>query len=565
MLMTRGTAMKHTLTRLIALLLVGILHAADLTHLEPTPVNQVFQYSASGSYASTLSHAERKATCYLWIPETCKRIRGLLILGANVPEHRLVGHDVIRRMCAANDLAILWSTPSFLHPVNWSKPFPPEAEMRPEREAMVAFLQQQLDALAAASGYDEIATVPWLPIGESTHLFLVDALLECRPQRCIAGIYVKNTHTPPTNRQTPVLGIFGTAQEWDQEKIDIRSAWNNVSGFYAGMLAERKKNPGWPRSLVVDGHSGHFDCSDRLAAYIATYIEQAVKARCPNDGSSALKPVDLTGGFVADLPISGHEKETAIVPATAEDPRPWFFDRGTAQGAQQIAAINWKAESQLPILMDGQGKAVPNDYRGIVKLKAVLFEADGLTFSLRCGLADCIPEGFVHAGETLAKAPGVPTAEWLIGPLEPLGGNRFRIALDRSWLGGASACLAIRHRGTELIRGAVQPVYVDMSALRNTRGKPQKIIFSSPGDVPVGTAAVPLVAASDSGLPVSFFVVAGPAVVRENMLVFTPLPPRSKLPVTVTVAAWQWGRRGEPAVQMAEIVRQTLRLTAPTP
>jgi hypothetical protein len=469
-------------------------------------------------------------------------------------------------MCAANDLAILWSTPSFLHPVNWSKPFPPEVEMRPEREAMVAFFQQQLDALAAASGYDEIATVPWLPIGESTHLFLVDALLECRPQRCIAGIYVKNTHMPPTNRQTPVLGIFGTAQEWGREKGDIRSTWNNVSGFYAGMLAERKKNPGWPRSLVIDGHSGHFDYSDRLAVYMATYIEQAVKARCLNDGSPTLKPVDITGGFVADLPVSGHEKETAIVQATAGDPRPWFFDRGTAQVAQQIASINWKAESQLPILLDAQGKAVPNDYRGIVKLKDVPFEADGVTFALRCGLADYIPEGFVQAGEKLAKAPGTPMAEWLIGPLEPLGGNRFRIALERSWLGGVSAaCLAIRHRGTGFIRDAVLPVYVDVSALRNTSGKAQKITFSLLGDVPVGTAELPLVATSDSGLPVAFFVVAGPAVVRENMLMFTALPPRSKLPVTVTVAAWQWGHRGEPAVQMAEIVRQTLRLTAPVP
>lgn len=551
---------------LTALLLAGSLPAADPAWPEPTPVNQVFQYSVSGSYASRISHTERRATCYLWIPETCIRVRGVLILGANVPEHRLVGHDVIRRMCAANDLAILWSTPSFLHPVNWSKPFPTEAEMKPEREAMVTFLQQQLDALAATSGYGEIATVPWLPIGESTHLFLVDALLECRPQRCIAGIYVKNTHMPPTNRQTPVLGIFGTAQEWDQEKIDIPSTWNNVSGFYAGMLAERKKNPGWLRSLVIDGHSGHFDCSDRLAAYMATYIEQAVKVRCSKKGSPALEPVDITSGFVADLPVSGREKETAIVPATAGDPRPWYFDRATAQEAQQIAAINWKAESQMPILLDGQGMPVPNDYRGIIKLKAVPFEADGVTFPLRCGLADRIPEGFLHAGEKLAKAPGTPTAEWLIGPLEPLGGNRFRIALDRSWLGGVSAaCLAIRHRGTEFIRDAAQPVYVDVNALRNTSGKPQKITFSPLGDVPAGAAAMPLVATSDSGLPVAFFVVAGPAVVREKKLVFTALPPRSKLPVTVTVAAWQWGRRGEPAVQMAEIVRQTFRLTTPTP
>ena len=546
---------------LTVLLLAGNLAAAEPALPEPTPVNQVFQFASSGSYTTALSHEERHATCYLWIPETCRRVRGLLILGANVPEHRLVGHAAIRRMCAANDLAILWSTPSFLHPVDWSKPFPPEVAMKPEREVMITFLERQLDTLAALSGYDEIATIPWLPIGESTHTLLVDALLESRPQRCIAGIYVKNIHNPPANRQTPVLEILGTAQEWDQEKIDIRSRWNNISGLYESLRAERRKNPGWPRTMGSDGHSGHFDCSDRLAAYIARYIEQAVSARCAPDGRASLQPVDITAGVVADLPVPGHE-EAPIVPATAEDGRPWFFDRASAREAQQIAAINWQAQSQLPILLDAQGKAVPNNFRGIIKLQSVPFESDGLTFSLHCALADCIPEGFVNAGEKLAKAPGIPTVEWLIGPLEPLGGNRFRIALDRTWLGGAPACLAMRQRGTASIREVVHPIYVDMQALRNTAGRPQKITFPPLRDVPVGTPAVPLVATSDAGLPVSFFVVAGPVIVQDSRLVFTPLPPRSKLPLTLTVAAWQWGRRGAPAVQTAALVQQSFRLTA---
>jgi len=132
-------------------------------------------------------------------------------------------------------------------------------------------------------------------------------------------------------------------------------------------------------------------------------------------------------------------------------------------------------------------------------------------------------------------------------------------------LGGGSACLAIRHRGTNFIRDVVHPVYVDVKALRNTSGTRQKITFPPFDDVPVGTTAVPLVATSDAGLPVSFFVVAGPAIVQERKLVFTPIPPRSRLPVTVTVAAWQWGHPGNPAVQMAEIVQRTIRLTARTP
>ena len=54
------------------------------------------------------------------------------------------------------------------------------------------FCKELLDGLAKTSGYDEVATVPWLPIGESFHLLMVDALVEAAPQRCIAGIWLKN-------------------------------------------------------------------------------------------------------------------------------------------------------------------------------------------------------------------------------------------------------------------------------------------------------------------------------------------------------------------------------------
>jgi hypothetical protein len=535
--------------------------AQSQLNIEPTPVNQVFQYVTKGSYTTSISHEDHKATCYLWIPETCKRVRGLLILGANVPEHRLVGHEFIRRVCTSNDLGILWCTPSILYPVDWSKPFPPESELKSEREVMVTFLQKQLDALATNSGYDEIATVPWLPIGESTHMFLVDALLESRPQRCIAGIYLKNAHMPPANRQTPVLCIFGTAQEWSQDKTDIRSNWNNIRWSYENLLAERKKNPEWPRSLVIDGRSGHFDCSDRMVAYIAKYIEQTVKVRCSQDGSAPLKPVDLAVGFVAGLAVPGYV-ETPIAPATSQDARPWYFDRATAQEAQQIAAINWRAESQLPVILDANGNSLPHDYNGIIKLKTVAFEADEITFSLHCDLAATIPEGFVHAGEKLAKAPGTPTVEWLMGPLEPLGGNRFRIALDRSWIAGESGWLAIRHRGTESIRDVVQPVAVDVRALCNTSGIPQTITFPPLADVRVGASGMSLVATSDANLPVSFFVVAGPAIVKGGKLVFTKIPPRSRFPIEVTVAAWQWGRSMEPKVNTADVVTRTFRINS---
>jgi len=56
-------------------------------------------------------------------------------------------------------------------------------------------------------------------------------------------------------------------------------------------------------------------------------------------------------------------------------------------------------------------------------------------------------------------------------------------------------------------------------------------------------------------LPVEFYVLAGPAIIENGALIFTKIPPKSKLPIEVTVAAWQWGRATEPKIKMAEIVK----------
>jgi hypothetical protein len=65
-----------------------------------------------------------------------------------------------------------------------------------------------------------------------------------------------------------------------------------------------------------------------------------------------------------------------------------------------------------------------------------------------------------------------------------------------------------------------------------------------------------LKAASDSGLPVGFFVREGPAEIDGNVLKFTAIPPRAKFPVKVMVGAYQFGKISEPKFQSAEPVFQ---------
>ena len=577
------------------LLLLGILAVSSLHAAPPTvtpeamrsPVNKVFQFTQSGDFTGWADGSKTSARSYLWIPEECKKLKGLVILCANVPEQMLAGHEAMRKACAENDLGIVWCPGSFY---NFKKTAPNEKGPNQLKEdaKSVAFLQQLLDGLAKTSGYPEVATVPWIPIGESGHLLMVDALVESAPGRCIAGIWLKNNHLPPHDRTTPALVIFGSAQEWSQDKpdknntSDYRNRWStNAQSGYSAPLNERKTHPDWALTYFVDGESGHFDCSEKIANFVARYVDQVSKARLPQDGSPNLRTVDLAQGYFADMPIPGHENHPLVAFTNAPaDSRnwPWFFDKESAETAQNIARINWNAENQLPAIATTNGVVFPYTFNGIqwitLNSKPIPYtnvvtsntvtppmlesEADGITFQLKGVILDKIPENFIGAGagEKLATTPGEPTIEWLSGCVEPLGGNRFRMAPDRNW--PSATYIAVRQPGSGSVKGSVQPIQISRDL--NSEGTPQKITFEQIPDVKAGAVSVPLKASSDSGLPVGFFVETGPAIVKDGNLILTKIPPGAKFPITVTVAAWQFGRYAEPKVKRADIVKQSFQI-----
>lgn len=548
------------MVRILLLCFLGMVLSHSIT--AQTPVNQVFQYMQSGVCKSWADSSKTDATLYMWIPENCRKVKGLLIMCANVPEHRLVGHPAIRKVCESNDLGIIWGVPSFMNFRKTTTKDNKILNMALEYKTTVVFLQELLNGLARSSGYAEVATVPWLPMGESGHLLMVDALVENSPERCIAGIWIKNNHLPPRNREVPALVIFGTSQEWGQDKDDIRTRWNNIGSEYDKILTERKLHPNWPLSYVIDGNSGHFDCSETLTVYIADYINLAVKARCSAENPGVLKPVDTEKGFVADLPVPGHEKSSVHIQAkvSAEGKGvPWYFDKATANKAQAIADINWKAQTQLPGFLDSKGIVMPYDFNGITNFSSLQMEEDGITFSIKGVMLNRIPASFAGAGEKLNKASGAPVAEWLCGPIEPLGKNRFRISLDRTYEKGATY-IGLRQKGNDSIRGIFEPAGINLRAIKNNEGKSQKISFEKIQDVKAGTKSIQLRAKSDAVLPVWFYVVAGPAIVVKDRLIFTKIPPGSNFPVGVTVAAWQWGRNNEPKVRTAGIAKQTFNI-----
>ena len=186
-------------------------------------------------------------------------------------------------------------------------------------------------------------------------------------------------------------------------------------------------------------------------------------------------------------------------------------------------------------------------------------EADGMTFTLKGVLLDKLPANFAMPAGSSRKRPASRASNGLCGCVEPLGNGKFHMALDRSWPFADLYRRAAKGHGHDPRR---RPAVRQISRDIIRTAAPQKITFDPIPDVKAGTKSIRLSAKSSAGLPVKFFVRVGPAVVHGDELVFTPIPPRSKLPLTVTVGAWQWGRGGSSPVQTASVVEQTFNIVS---
>ena len=523
--------------------------------------NQVFQFMTTQSYSpDTNKFRPHTSIAYLWIPPTCTKVKGVLVFGYNVPEHWLVGHPAIRKVCAEQDLAILFTCQSCrLFGVCADGQYPAEAKAK----AHATFLQQIMDALARESGYAELSTAPWLPIGESMSLMLVTYLVNGAPQRCIAGIHLKDGQWGAIQAtDVPMLEACGTAVQWGHPNYDIATLWKEMATTDLGCHIEKRTAvPTWPGSLLVEAGSAHFSCTELMCRFLAQYISAACKARIPADGSSTLRPVDLNSGYVACLPVPAATpmKPKPYSECTPEERTlPWYFDRELAQAAYDMANINWEAQSPEPAFADREGRPIPFNAAGTTDLPCVT-EDDGISFSLNAIFLDKLPAASFKGRTPVGHPPGKPSIEWVCGSVIPLGENRFQIAEDRCWnCGGNRLCFQVIHPGDANYRLSINPGGMQLAF--NNKGKQQKIAFDEIPDQKIGVKEVQLHATADSGMPVRFFVKVGPAEIKDDRLVLTPLPPRSKMPVTVTVVAWQYGCASEPAVQTAANVERTFRI-----
>lgn len=503
-----------------------------------------------------------EARAYLWIPENCARVRGLVVANHNMVEQGILEHPAMRDTLARLGFAQLWVVPYLDATFDFN-------------QGAGEHFDRVVAALADASGYDELRRAPVVPLGHSACATFPWNFAAWAPDRTLALISYKGDAP-----RTTLTGNGKPRIDWGGRSIDGIPALM-VMGQYewwedrlAPAFAFQAAHPASPVAVLADAGRGHFDYADRTVAFLARFIEKAAAARLPADGSEKLVPINPRDGWRVDrwrldappaAPAAPHA-DYAGDPAAAF----WCFDEEMARATEAIYAeqrgklpqLLGVADLESPVAL-GNGEPVTPRF---------LPEADGLTFRLRAGFLDTVPAYSSKAtlwtglpvGSTLghAAAGGPVTLARIVGPFVQLAPDTFRVAYGRAeytanrrnhdlWLVAA-------HPGDTRHRAIVQQARVRVAPVKH--GVRQTITFPAIPDQSAGVAALCLAATSDAGLPVSYYVREGPAEIDGDTLRFTAVPPRAKLPLQITVVAWQFGRTAQPAVQTATPVERVFHL-----
>jgi hypothetical protein len=251
----------------------------------------------------------------------------------------------------------------------------------------------------------------------------------------------------------------------------------------------------------------------------------------------------------------------------------WSFDEEMAQATESIYASARGKRPQLLAIYDIGDP--PQGGCGEPITPRFLPGDDGISFRLVASFIDAVPGDDRNRnpsrwaalpigtplGHATIRAPIVLSK--IVGPVIQMSPDTFAIHLDRDIYTpnrrDNDIWLLASHPGDDHFKSIVQQCCLHIQP--NKEGFRQHLNFPDIPDQEVGVKSLKLEATSDAKLPVHYYVREGPVEIDGNTLAFSPLPPRSKLPLQITIVAWQWGTSQHPQVQTAEPVERTFLLT----
>lgn len=515
---------------------------------------QVWQWSTPVPTVVS-SETQDHPQAFLWIPDKCRYVRGVVVGQHNMLEEGIFEHPDFRKTMSQLGFAIVWVTPMFNQTFDWN----------PATTAKGAGgeFTDMMKRLADVSGYSELTIAPVVPLGHSALASYPWNFAAWNPGRTLAVVSVHGD-APQTN----LTGSGRPNPDWARRTIDgvpglmVMGEYEWWEDRLKPAFAYVANHPNTPFSLLADAGRGHFDNSDAMVRYLALYIKKAAQYRLPKQMSRSdtviLKPIDPQKGWLMD-----RWRKDSLPTAT---PAPyqvykgdkqvasWCFDQEMAQATEAIyRQARAKKTQHLGFRQNGR-LLKPTKGHANYQLP-FLPDADGITFHLSSVFTDTSRMQVTNAH---ARTP--IRIDRICGPVRKLNDTTFQLSFYRIGFNNPKRSndiwLLASNDGDATYKSIVQQADLRFP-ITNKEGKPQSITFPAIPDQQTTTKSLLPGAVSSAGLPVHYYVKAGPALMEGNRIVFTPIPPRSRLPVAVTVVAWQYGTSVGNKVQSAAPVEQT--------
>ncbi|MGY5354129.1 hypothetical protein [Wenyingzhuangia sp. IMCC45467] len=512
---------------------------------------QVWQWSIKvDSYVSNETNDHPQA--FLWIPENCKQVKGVVFTQHNMVEEGILEHQDFRKKMTEIGFAEVWVTPGFAITYDIKNN---------EDKVFIEIMK----SLAEVSGYQELLFAPIVPMGHSAYASFPWNFAAFTPDRTLALVSIHGD-APQTN----LTGSGRPNPDWGNRNIDGIPALF-VMGEYEwwedrltpGVIYQQKN----PKSVITwfaDAGHGHFDYSDGLVNYIANYIEKAAVERLPKkssiNDSVVLKTVSPNSGWLMDkwrqdsIPKYNATKYKKY--KGDKDMSSWVFDAEMAKATEvYYATSRGKTHQYIGVKQNGEvltpSKTHANYHLDFKPL------GDGITFNVQAFFADSTR---VNKTQNHAKTPLL--IDRICGPVKKVNDTTFKIDFYRMGFNNpkrsSDIWLLAHNKGDDNYKSMVQQLELHFP-LKNKLGKEQYITFDSIKYIKKGVKKLLLNGTSSVGLKVNYYVKEGPAYLKGNTLHFTKIPPRTKYPVKVTVVAWQYGVAGK--IQSAKPVEQSFYIT----
>lgn len=481
---------------------------------------------------------------FLWIPSDCHNVKAVIFAMQNMNEETLFEMPSFRKHLQDMGVAMIWFAPGFGQ--EWDV-----------RQGVQKAFDKTLKDLASVSGYEEIATAPLIPFGHSAQATMPWNFAAWNPNRTLC-IISYHGDAPRTNlcgygranvewgRTRNIDGIPGLMIEGEYEWWDAR---------VRPALAFKMKYPKSCISFLGDAGRGHFDVAECTADYIAKFIEKSLAVR-PN-----LEKVNPQDGWLAEQWEPAQTKREKAAPYSRykgnQHEAFWYFDKEMVDLTEaRYAETRGKQHAFINFLQ--HGKFLSYDENLHVKT-SIRFspEADGVTFHLK--------PVYVNEGRNtiaLRHPASLITVKRVCGPVKVINDTTFMVDFYRMGMNNPrrtwGMVLAAESHSDKIFKETVQQLEIKLP-FRYTTGLRQSILFPSIQDIDSDVKTLPLKATSDQSLPVYYYVKEGPAEIDDGNLLFTPIPPKSKFPIKVTVVAWQYGIKD--SIQTAEPVERTFYIT----